>query len=65
MFLVFPPDFLGVLLDFPTKLGEHARYAPVLRRIAFSRIFPVDFEVRLSSIVAVEFLISVILSWLG
>ena len=48
---------------FPTKLGERARYAPVLRRIAFSRIFPVDFEVRLSSIVAVEFLLSDILSF--
>ena len=55
--------FLSRVLDSPTKLGEHALYAPVLRRIAFSRIFPVDFEVKLSSIVAVEFLISDILSF--
>ena len=47
------------------KLVERASYAPVLCRLVFSRISPVDFEVRLSSIVAVEFLISVILSWLG
>ena len=45
------------------KLGERARYAPVLRRIAFSQLSSVDFEVRLSSIVAVEFLISDILSF--
>ena len=49
--------FLSRVLDSPMKLGERAHYAPVLRKIVFSRIFPVDLEVRLSSIVAVEFLI--------
>jgi hypothetical protein len=37
------------------KLWERARYAPVLRRIAFLEGSFVDFDVRLSSIVAVEF----------
>ena len=47
--------FWGRALRSPTKLRERTRYAPVLRRVAFLEGSLVDFEVRLSSIVAVEF----------
>ena len=54
-----------MLLDFPTKLEERTRHAPVLRRIAVFEGSFVESEVTLSSIVAVEFLYPKFNFWLG